>query len=195
MMLLCSSWLCIDRSRRGPPPFRRAHPVIYSARGDQDSRALPDVVTDFACLFWTDFPRLPQLRPKIMRLRSLTEMLVLIPFPVLYQSDRHSFFRLFLTWLLHHLILEMFPEQNTVNFVCFTMKSENKTANSNAFTHLYAFLCFAKPSGTVRMQRARRWCRHFISPGQKYHVDFSLHLILADAATFIRCMNMWCFLM
>lgn len=113
----------------------------------------------------------------------------------LYQSDRHSFFRLFLTWLLHHLILEMFPEQNTVNFVCFTMKSENKTANSNAFTHLYAFLCFAKPSRTVRMQRARRWCQHFISPGQKYHVDFSLHLILADAATFIRCMNMWCFLM
>lgn len=98
MMLLCSSWLCIDRSRRGPPPFRRAHPVIYSARGDQDSRALPDVVTDFACLFWTDFPRLPQLRPKIMRLRSLTEMLVLIPFPVAYTKATDTvFFRLFLT--------------------------------------------------------------------------------------------------
>lgn len=92
MMLLCSSWLCIDRSRRGPPPFRRAHPVIYSARGDQDSRALPDVVTDFACLFWTDFPRLPQLRPKIMRLRSLTEMLVLIPFPVAYTKATDTVF-------------------------------------------------------------------------------------------------------
>lgn len=92
MMLLCSSWLCIDRSRHGPPPFRRTHPVIYSARGDQDSRALPDVVTDFACLFWTDFPRLPQLRPKIMRLRSLTEMLVLIPFPVAYTKATDTVF-------------------------------------------------------------------------------------------------------